>query len=65
MKIGKITYYNIMKTGYDLMREDIDVIYGADTKDQVESVFHMAGIVDTIVKLGKLFEETETEEEDN
>lgn len=65
MKIGKITYYNIMKTGYDLMREDIDVIYGAETKDQVESVFHMAGIVDTIVRLGKLFEETETEEEDN
>lgn len=60
-----ISYYDVMKTGYDLMREDIDVIYGADTKDQVESVFHMAGIVDTIVKLGKLFEETETEEEDN
>lgn len=65
MKIGKITYYNIMKTGYDLMREDIDVIYGAETKDQVESVFHMAGIVDTVVRLGKLFEETETEKEDN
>ena len=65
MKIGKITYYNIMKTGYDLMREDIDVIYGTDTKDQVESVFHMAGIVDTVVRLGKLFEETETKEEDN
>ena len=60
-----ITYYDIMKTGYDLMREDIDVIYGAETKDQVESVFHMAGIVDTVVRLGKLFEETETEEEDN
>lgn len=65
MKIGKITYYNIMKTGYDLMREDIDVIYGAETKDQVESVFHMAGIVDTIVRLEKLFEDTETEKEDN
>lgn len=65
MKIGKITYYNIMKTGYDLMREDIDVIYGAETKDQVESVFHMAGIIDTVVRLGKLFEETETKEEDN
>ena len=67
MKIGSITYYEIMETGYDLMREDIDVIYGADTKDQVESVFHMAGIVDTIVRLGKLFEETESEikEEDN
>lgn len=60
-----ISYYDVMKTGYDLMREDIDVIYGTDTKDQVESVFHMAGIVDTIVRLGKLFEETETEEEDN
>ena len=60
-----INYYDVMKTGYDLMREDIDVIYGIDTKDQVESAFHMAGIVDTIVRLGKLFEETETEEEDN
>lgn len=65
MKIGSITYYEIMKTGYDLMREDIDVIYGAETKDQVESVFHMAGIIDTVVRLGKLFEETETKEEDN
>lgn len=65
MKIGSITYYEIMKTGYDLMREDIDVIYGAETKDQVESVFHMAGIIDTVVRLGKLFEETETEKEDN
>lgn len=61
----QVSYYDVMKTGYDLMREDIDVIYGTDTKDQVESVFHMAGIVDTIVRLGKLFEETETKEEDN
>ena len=60
-----IIYYDVMKTGYDLLREDIDVIYGIDTKDQVESVFHMAGIVDTVVRLGKLFEETETEKEDN
>ena len=60
-----ISYYDVMKTGYDLLREDIDVIYGTDTKDQVESVFHMAGIVDTVVRLGKLFEETETEKEDN
>ena len=60
-----ISYYDVMKTGYDLMREDIDVIYGADTKDQVESVLHMAGIVDTVVRLGKLFEDTETKEEDN
>lgn len=63
MKIGSITYYEIMEAGYDLLREDIDVIYGTDTKDQVESVFHMAGIVDTVVRLGKLFEETK--EEDN
>ena len=56
------TYYDIMKTGYDLMREDIEVIYGAETKDQVESMFHMAGIVDTIVRLSKLFEETEKED---
>lgn len=60
-----INYCDVMKTGYDLLREDIDVIYGIDTKDQVESAFHMAGIVDTIVRLGKLFEETETEKEDN
>ena len=56
------TYYDIMKTGYDLMREDTDIIYGTETKDQVESVFHMAGIVDTIVRLSKLFEETEKED---
>ena len=62
MKIGSITYYDVMKTGYDLLREDIDVIYGTDTKDQVESVFHMAGIVDTIVGLGKLFEDTKKED---
>lgn len=60
-----INYCDVMKTGYDLMREDIDVIYGAETKDQVESVFHMAGIVDTVVRLEKLFENTETEKEDN
>ena len=60
-----INYYDVMKTGYDLLKEEVDVIYGAETKDQVESVFHMAGIVDTIVRLGKLFEETETKEEDN
>ena len=65
MKIGNITYYEIMEAGYDLLREDIDVVYGTDTKDQVESVFHMAGIVDTVVRLGKLFEETKTEKEDN
>lgn len=63
----QVSYYDVMKTGYDLMREDIEVIYGTETKDQVESVFHMAGIVDTIVRLEKLFEETdtETEKEDN
>lgn len=61
----QVSYYDVMKTGYDLMREDIEVIYGTETKDQVESVFHMAGIVDTIVRLEKLFEDTETEEEDN
>lgn len=60
MKVA--AYYDIMKTGYDLMREDIEVIYGAETKDQVESMFHMAGIVDTIVRLSKLFEETEKED---
>ena len=58
----KVNYYDIMKVGYDLLREDIDVIYGTDTKDQVESVFHMAGIVDTIVRLGKLFEDAEKED---
>jgi len=61
----QVSYYDVMKTGYDLMREDIEVIYGTETKDQVESVFHMAGIVDTIVRLGKLFEKTETKEKDN
>lgn len=58
----KVSYYDVMKIGYDLLREDIDVIYGTETKDQVESVFHMAGIVDTIVRLGKLFEDAEKED---
>lgn len=58
-----INYYDVMKTGYDLLKEEVDVIYGAETKDQVESVFHMAGIVDTVVRLSKLFEKTETEED--
>lgn len=58
----KVSYYDVMKVGYDLLREDIDVIYGTETKDQVESVFHMAGIVDTIVRLEKLFEDTEKED---
>ena len=58
----KVSYYDIMKTGYDLLKEDTDIVYGAETKDQVESVFHMAGIVDTIVRLSKLFEETEKED---
>lgn len=57
-----INYCDIMKTGYNLLKEDTDIIYGAETKDQVESVFHMAGIVDTIVRLSKLFEETEKED---
>ena len=61
----KVSYYDVMKVGYDLLKEDTDVIYGAETKDQVESVFHIAGIVDTIVGLGKLFEDTDTEKEDN
>lgn len=60
-----INYCDVMKIGYNLLKEEVDVIYGAETKDQVESVFHMAGIVDTVVRLGKLFEETETEKEDN
>ena len=59
-----INYYDVMKTGYDLLKEEVDVIYGAETKDQVESVFHMAGIVDTVVRLSKLFEKTETEKDD-
>ena len=58
----KVSYYDVMKIGYDLLREDIDVRYGTETKDQVESVFHMAGIVDTIVRLGKLFEDAEKED---
>lgn len=58
----QVSYYDVMKVGYDLLKEDIDVIYGAETKDQVESVFHIAGIVDTIVELGKLFEDAEKED---
>lgn len=52
-----INYCDVMKIGYDLLKEDIDVIYGTDIKDQAESAIHMAGIVDTVCRLRELFEE--------
>ena len=55
--IATITYSDVMKIGYELLKEDIDVIYGTDVKDQAESAIHMAGVVDTVYRLRELFEE--------
>lgn len=52
-----INYCDVMKIGYELLKEDIDVIYGTDVKDQAELAIHMAGVVDTVYRLRELFEE--------
>ena len=59
-----INYYDVMKIGYELLKEDVDLVYGIDVKDQAESAIHIAGVVDTVYKLREMFEETETEKDD-
>lgn len=59
------SYYNVMKMGYGLLKDDADLLYGTDAKDQAETALHMAGIIDTVYALRKIFETDETEKEDN
>lgn len=57
-----VTYYDVMRAGYELLKEESDVIYGAKDADKVESALYMGGIVNTIYALRKLFEDTEEDE---
>lgn len=58
-----VTYYDVMSAGYELLKEEVDVVYGGDAKDKSESTMVMAGIVNTVYALRKLFEGTEKEDE--
>ena len=58
-----VTYYDVMRAGYELLKEEFDVIYGAKDADKIESALYMGGIVNTIYTLRKLFEGTEKEDE--
>lgn len=58
-----ITYKDVMKVGFKLLKEESETIYGCDMKDQAEAAVHMTGVIDTISALRELFEETE--EKDN
>lgn len=61
-----IGFYDVMMAGYELLKEETDVIYGTDVKDQAESAIRMGGIVDMVFKLrGMCKEEMCKEEEDN
>ena len=58
-----VTYYDVMRAGYELLKEEFDVIYGAKDADKIESALYMGGVVNTIYTLRKLFEDTEKEDE--
>lgn len=58
-----VTYYDVMSAGYELLKEEVDVVYGGDAKDKSESTMVMAGIVNTVYALRKLFEDTEKKDE--
>lgn len=57
-----VTYYDVMRAGYELLKEEFDVIYGAKDADKIESALYMGGVVNTIYALRKLFEDTEEDE---
>lgn len=58
-----VSYYDVMKAGYELLKEEFDVIYGAKDAAKIESALYMGGVVNTIYALRKLFEDTEKENE--
>ena len=61
MIMKMINYYDVMMAGYELLKEETDVIYGTDAKDQAESATRMGGIIDMVFKLREMCKE----EEDN
>ncbi len=56
-----INYYDVMMAGYELLKEETDIIYNNDVKNQAESAIRMGGIVDMVFQLRKMCKE----EEDN
>lgn len=58
-----VSYNDVMRAGYELLKEEVDVTYGGDAKDKSENIMVMAGIVNTVYALRKLFEGTEKEDE--
>lgn len=54
-----VSYYDVMKEGYRLIKEETDSACGASVEDKAECATYLSGIVDTIYELGKLFKETE------
>lgn len=57
MFMKAIEFYDVMMVGYKLLKEETDVIYGTDAKDQAESAIRMGGIIDMVFKLRELFKE--------
>lgn len=57
MFMKAIGFYDVMMVGYKLLKEETDVIYGTDAKDQAESAIRMGGIIDMVFKLRELFKE--------
>lgn len=58
-----VSYNDVMRAGYEMLKEEFDVIYGAKDADKIESALYMGGVVNTIYALRKLFEDTEKEDE--
>ena len=52
-----INYYDVMMAGYELLKEETDIIYNIDVKNQAESAIRMGGIVDMVFKLRKMCKE--------
>lgn len=60
-----VSYYDVMKEGYKLIKEETDSTCGASVEVKAECATYISGIVDTIYELGKLFKETEKEDENS
>ena len=52
-----VKYEDIMKTGFELLKEESEAIYRCDVKDQAEAAIYMAGVVDAISALRELFKD--------
>ena len=58
-----VSYHDVMKEGYKLIKEETDSACGASVEAKAECATYLSGIVDAIYELEKLFKETEKEDE--